>query len=100
MRTRTIRLSVPDGLTAPLGAVEFGGLEVVKSGTQDAETVERVLKGLRYTPMCGSGWKVVVCDEADLMSPKAGQLWLSALEDLPPKSVIVFTTNQDRKSVV
>jgi hypothetical protein len=84
-------------LAAELGAVEFGGLEVVKSGTQDAEMVERILQGLRYTPMCGSGWKVVVCDEADLMSPKAGQLWLSVLEDLPPRAVIIFTSNHPEK---
>jgi hypothetical protein len=43
--------------------------------------------------MLGSGWKVLIVDEADAMSHKANQIWLSALEDLPPKSVIVFTTN-------
>lgn len=84
-------------LAAELGAVEFGGLERINSGMQDAEAVEAALAGLRYTPMLGSGWKVVVVDEADYMSQKAQQLWLSALEDLPPRSVVVFTTNRADK---
>lgn len=84
-------------LAAELGAVEYGGLEQIRSGMQDGEAVERALESLRYTPMLGSGWKVLIVDEADYMSPKAAQLWLSALEDLPPRSLIVFTTNRPEK---
>jgi replication-associated recombination protein RarA len=84
-------------IASALGAIEFGGLEIIRSGEQDAESVERVLRDLRYTPMLGSGWKVIIADEADLMSPKAGHLWLSALEDLPAKSVVIFTTNRASK---
>jgi hypothetical protein len=84
-------------LAAELGAVEYGGLHQIKSGTQDAEAVEQILDSLRFTPMLGSGWKVVIVDEADYMSPKASQLWLSALEDLPPYSVVIFTTNHPEK---
>jgi hypothetical protein len=84
-------------LAAELGAVEFGGLDRIKAGMQDAEAVERVLDTLRFTPMLGSGWKVVIVDESDWMSPKAAQLWLSALEDLPTKSIVVFTTNHPGK---
>lgn len=84
-------------LAAELGAVEFGGLDVIKSGSQDADAVLHALNQLRFTPMLGSGWKVLVVDEADYMSPKAAQVWLSALEDLPPRSVIIFTTNNPGK---
>ena len=84
-------------IAAELGAVEFGGLETIKSGMQDADAVEQVLANLRFTPMLGSGWKVVIVDEADYMSVKAGQVWLSALEDLPARSVIVFTTNRSNR---
>ena len=84
-------------LAAELGAVEFGGLDIIKSGAQDAEAVLAALDNLRFTPMLGSGWKVVIVDEADYMSPKAAQVWLSALEDLPPRSIIVFTTNKPDK---
>ncbi len=84
-------------VAAELGAVEFGGLEIVKSGTQDAETVERVIDGFRFAPMLGSGWKVAIVDEADYMSVKAAQIWLSALEDLPSKTLVIFTTNDASK---
>ena len=48
---------------------------------------------LSFRPMLGSGWKVLVCNEADRMTTSAETIWLDALEGLPPKSVIVFTTN-------
>lgn len=84
-------------LARELGAVEYGGLEIIKSGMQDAEAVERVLRSLNFAPMLGSGWHVVIVDEADFMSPKAAQLWLSSLEDLPARSVVIFTTNHPEK---
>jgi hypothetical protein len=84
-------------LAAELGVSEFNGLDVIKSGTQDAEAVEWALRSLRFSTGGGSGWKVVVVDEADNRSAKADQLWLSALEDLPPRRVIVFTTNHPEK---
>lgn len=85
-------------LASELGVSEFSGLTEIKSGMQDAEAVESALNNLRYTPMFSqSGWKLVIVDEADYMSAKASNLWLSALEDLPPKSVIVFTTNRPEK---
>ena len=91
------KTTVALAVAAELGAVEFGGLDQIKSGMQDAEAVEKSLNELRYTPMLGSGWKVIIVDEADYMSHKASQLWLSALEDLPAKSVVIFTTNNPAK---
>ncbi len=91
------KTTVALAIAAELGAVELGGLEQVKSGMQDADEVERVLRNLRYTPMLGSGWKVVIVDEADYMSHKASQIWLSALEDLPQRSLVIFTTNNTQK---
>lgn len=91
------KTTVALAIAAELGAVEFGGLEVIKSGSQDGEAVEAQLRSLSFTPMLGSGWKVAIVDEADYMSPKARQLWLSALEELPSRSVIIFTTNHPEK---
>lgn len=84
-------------VAAELGAIEYGGLHHIRSGDQDTGAVESALASLRFTPMLGSGWKVVIVDEADHASPKAKQLWLSALEYLPPRSVIIFTTNHMEK---
>jgi replication-associated recombination protein RarA len=82
-------------LGSELGAVPYGGLEEIASGMNDAESVEQLMRDWRFVPgFGGSGWRVVIVDEADLMSPKANQLWLSALENLPDRCVIVFTTNR------
>lgn len=77
---------------------ECKGFENVLSGTQDAETVTSVLDDLRYSPMGNeTGWRVVLVDEADLATPKAKQIWVSALETLPLRRVIIFTTNNPEK---
>ncbi|MDR3582516.1 MAG: ATP-binding protein [Candidatus Pacebacteria bacterium] len=68
----------------------------IKSGEMDAESVKSALDLCRFVGL-GNGWKLILCDEADLMSTKARSLWLSALEALQSgeygKTVIVFTTN-------
>lgn len=91
--TGTGKTSAGLALAAALGAVEFGGLEVIRSGTANADAIGRALHALNFTPMLGSGWKLVIVDEADAMTHKAAVAWLSALEGIPPRSVIVFTTN-------
>jgi ATPase family associated with various cellular activities (AAA) len=94
--TGTGKTSVALSLANELGVSEDWGLHRVSSGAMDAEAVEGILTTIRYTAP-GNGWKLVICDEADTMSPKAKQLWLSALEELPAKTVIVFTTNHAAK---
>lgn len=79
-------------LANDLGVDPDWGLHRIGSGEQDGEAVATALRALRFVAP-GSGWKMILVDEADFMSQKAAQLWLSALEDLPPRSVIVFTTN-------
>lgn len=68
----------------------------IKSGELDMEAVQSALSTVRRIGV-RDGWKVILCDEADMMSSKARCLWLSALEDLQQgeygKTVIVFTTN-------
>lgn len=90
--TGTGKTSAAVALANELGVDPNWSLHRVSSGEMDAEEVRTTLKSLRFSAPNG-GWKLVVCDEADGMSPKAKQLWLSALEDLPPHTVIVFTTN-------
>lgn len=94
--TGTGKTSAALALGNELGVNPDWSLTRIASGTMDAEAAEVALKGLRYAAP-GGGWKLVVVDEADLMSPKAKQLWLSILEDLPARSVIAFTTNHLEK---
>ncbi len=94
--TGTGKTSAALALAADLAVNPDWALYRISSGTMDADAVESVLKNLRYTAP-GGGWKVVIADEADLASPKAKQLWLSVMEELPARSVIVFTTNHVEK---
>ena len=71
----------------------IGGVRVIASGEQTADSVRQALNQLYYTTLRGSGWKVIIVNEADRMHPAAETIWLDALENLPSKSVVIFTTN-------
>jgi replication-associated recombination protein RarA len=73
---------------------EWGGLHEIASGEMTAETVRELFRTtMRYSSWHGSGWKLVLANEADNMSEKAAFIWLDVLEHLPTKCVCVFTTN-------
>jgi len=96
--TGTGKTSAALALAADLGvdcpAGPLGGLHQIASGEQTAESVRRVMDGLRLYSLSGSGWKVLVVNEADCMSTQASYIWLDALENLPARTVVVFTTNR------
>ena len=86
-------------LANDLGADEWSIIEI-PSGEQTGEAVATALRALRHAAFSGSGWKVVIVNEADHMSPKAEYMWLSALEEIKAtysKSVVIFTTNHPEK---
>jgi hypothetical protein len=71
----------------------MSGIHEMPSGQQDGEAVRRLLDTLRLRPLMGRGWKVVIVNEADYMTTQAEAIWLDGLENLPPKTVVIFTTN-------
>lgn len=81
-------------LGVDLSQREFGGLFVIAAGEQTGEAVRAAMWQCRHRPWHGSGWNVLVVNEADNMTPAAGFVWLDALENLPKRTVIVFTTNR------
>lgn len=72
---------------------ELGGTIEIASGQQDGRAVVDLAAALRLRPMCGSGWRVAIVNEADAMTRQAELVWLDVLENLPPKVVVIFTTN-------
>lgn len=76
---------------------EFGGLHQIAAGEQTGATVREMMKSMHFRPFSGSGWKVLIVNEADDMTTNAMFSWLDALENLPPKVVIIFTTNTSKK---
>lgn len=77
---------------------ELAGYYQIPAGQQQAENVIEQFRSLALRPMFSrNGWKVLCVDEADRMSPAAENVWLGRLEQLPARSVIVFTTNYPEK---
>jgi replication-associated recombination protein RarA/ribosomal protein S27E len=72
---------------------ELGGIHEIRSGEMKVDRVETVYQLLRLRPLFGSGWKVLICNESDRMSQAVETLFLDALEHLPAKTVVIFTTN-------
>jgi len=71
----------------------------IASGEQSAEAVRDAYRQLHLIPWSGSGWKVVIVNEADRMARPAETIWLDVLEAVPARTVIIFTTNEaDRLS--
>jgi hypothetical protein len=75
----------------------MGGVDEIPSGQQDGDAVDRLLRRLITRPLLGSGWRVVIVNEADRMTPQAETIWLDGLENLPSRTVVVFTTNDVSK---
>lgn len=95
--TGTGKTSAALALAAELGCnlkqKEFGGVHVIASGEQSAEAVRDTTRQMWNTPFYGSGWKVVIVNEADRMHLAAETVWLDRLEALPARTVVIFTTN-------
>jgi len=72
---------------------EFGGVHTIASGEQTADTVRELTNRMWQSPLAGSGWKVVIVNEADRIARPAEVIWLDRLEALPARTVVVFTTN-------
>ncbi len=84
-------------LAADLGVVEPSpDLVVIESGRQNGDAVEWILDLFRFPPMYG-GWRIIIVNEADMMTDGARKLWLSGLESIPARTVIIFTTNHASK---
>ena len=83
-------------LARELGCDDLYTLSHIASGDLNDERVDSELKMLRFCAPKG-GWKILILDEADGMSPKARQRFLTAMEQIPPRSVIIFTTNHEKK---
>ncbi|MBE3123229.1 MAG: AAA family ATPase [Acidobacteria bacterium] len=76
---------------------EFGGVHSVASGEQTADTVRETCRLMWNSPFSGSGWKVVIVNEADRMALPAETIWLDRLESLPQRTVVIFTTNNSER---
>jgi len=98
--TGTGKTSAAWALAAELGCgidstpPEFGGVYSIASGEHNADTLRAVWPGLWTMPFeSARGWKVVICNEIESLNGAVEKLWLDKLEDLPPSTAVIFTTN-------
>jgi DNA polymerase III delta prime subunit len=75
----------------------WGGYLCIEAGAQSADAVRGLEVFMRQIPFTGSGWRVVQVDEADELSKQCEAVWLGLLEKLPPKVLVIFTTNNPEK---
>lgn len=85
--------ALANDLGCAMADAELGGFFEIPSGCMSADQVRESLNLLRFRPLMGSGWKVLVVNECDRMSLPAETIWLDALEHLPVRTVVIFTTN-------
>lgn len=104
-QTGTGKTSAALSLAAAIGCdltqkpMEFGGVQTIPAGEQSADAVRDAYRQMFNSPWYGSGWKVVIVNEADRMARPAETIWLDVLEAIPARTVIIFTTNEaDRLS--
>lgn len=90
-------LALANDLGVAMDMDEFGGLHIIASGEQTADSVRDVLRKLWFLPMYGKGWRVLIVNECDRMATPAETIWLDALESLPAHCVVIFTTNHPEK---
>lgn len=99
--TGTGKTSAARALAAEIGVSvddgPFGGFLEIASGEQTGESVREAVRQCHTRPMRGSGWKLLLVNEADYITPQASMIWLDALENIPPLCCIVFTTNDLKK---
>lgn len=58
------------------------------------DAVRQATGTMHYAAM-GGGFRVWIVNEAQAMTPRAVQAWLTALDRLPPRVIVIFTTTED-----
>ncbi len=95
-KTGVGKTSIAWALAGELGCGEYSVLEMDgdKCNVDAVHDLERTL-GMG-TIDSRDGWRVVIVNEFDAMSPKAVVAWMTLLERLPRRRVVVFTSNDTR----
>ncbi len=74
---------------------EFWDLESIDGDTCTVDMVHDIERRLHLSAYSKSGWKAVVINECHAMTSRAVQAWLTLLERLPAKRLVLFTTTKD-----
>lgn len=71
------------------------GIEELDGQACTVDEVRRIDRSLFYSPLSVSRWRVVIVNEAQAMTDRAVQAWLTTLEKMPAYRIVIFTTTAD-----
>ncbi|MGD0652265.1 MAG: hypothetical protein ABSA97_14205, partial [Verrucomicrobiia bacterium] len=74
-------------------AQQCGGFWELCGEQLNGDDVHARLAGCHYGTLAGSGWKLISISESDKLHDDAITAFLFGLDNLPPRTVFVFTTN-------
>jgi len=93
------KTSAAYALAHDLGCSDFGGLYVEKASDLNVDRCRQLFdQTLRLIPMYGSRWKMLIIEEFEYVVSDAVKRYLKvALENLPPHTIVVATSNDASK---
>lgn len=71
------------------------GIEELDGQACTVDEVRRIDREMLLIPFSRSQWRVYIVNEAQAMTDRAVQAWLTTLEKMPAKRIVVFTTTSD-----
>lgn len=71
------------------------GIEELDGQACTVDEVRRIDRSIVLAPLARSPWRVWIVNEAQAMTDRAVQAWLTTLEKLPARRIVIFTTTSD-----
>lgn len=71
------------------------GIDELDGQACTIDEVRRIHREMLLVPLARSPWRVYVVNEAQAMTDRAVQAWLTTLEKMPAKRIVIFTTTSD-----
>ena len=90
----TGKTSLALAMARKVGATDFT-TEIIDGDACSVGRVRQITETIRLAGWGGSGWKVYIVNEAQAMTPRAVQAWLTLLDPLPPRRLVIFTTTEE-----
>lgn len=94
----TGKTSLGHAIAGELGVVDWqlgGGFRIVPSNEQGVDHLAEIFRDCWTMPLVGGRWRVLLFEESEIKSKQAVNYLKTALENLPPHTVAVFTSNAE-----